>query len=192
MTKCKVENLIGDGLSWLSVTQFFRMKTHETDLPTYETPPQKGNIGFRARMKTTNGRKNDQPPTPSRQKSPFQIESLAPPVYRRTLFKKDRLLKRREFKRLSRDGKRLVGRRICIDWAKSYKGTRLGITASTHYGNAPERNRFKRLVREAFRLSRAEIPSGIDLNVIPRKLAKDATLTDIKAEFCRLLSSAPC
>lgn len=119
------------------------------------------------------------------------IESPVLPL-RRTLSKKDRLLKRREFKRLSRDGKRLVGTRICIDWAKSYKGTRLGITASTHYGNAPERNRFKRLVREAFRLSRAQIPSGIDLNVIPRKLAKAAKLADIKAEFCRLLSGMQC
>jgi len=105
----------------------------------------------------------------------------------RTYSKKDRLLKRRDFKRVAREGKRLVGSRICVDRARSFKGTRLGITASSHYGNAPERNRFKRLVREAFRLNRSRLPFGIDCNVIPRQFAKNATLSDIQEELIRLL-----
>jgi ribonuclease P protein component len=45
---------------------------------------------------------------------------------------------------------------------------RLGISASRKLGNAPARNRWKRLLREAFRLRRNELPAGLDLVVVPR------------------------
>ena len=46
---------------------------------------------------------------------------------------------------------------------------RLGISvARKKVRAASSRNRLKRLVREAFRLSKSELPAGIDLVVIPR------------------------
>ena len=46
---------------------------------------------------------------------------------------------------------------------------RLGISASKRKVRmASDRNRVKRLVREAFRLGKAELPEGIDLVVVPR------------------------
>jgi ribonuclease P protein component len=45
---------------------------------------------------------------------------------------------------------------------------RLGLSVSRKVGGAVVRNRWKRLLREAFRLRRAELPSGIDLVVSPR------------------------
>jgi ribonuclease P protein component len=45
---------------------------------------------------------------------------------------------------------------------------RFGLSVSRKVGNAVARNRWKRLIREAFRLTRAKLPSGIDLVVIPR------------------------
>ena len=46
---------------------------------------------------------------------------------------------------------------------------RLGISASKRrIRRAHDRNEFKRFVREAFRLSKAELPPGIDLVVVPR------------------------
>ncbi len=46
---------------------------------------------------------------------------------------------------------------------------RLGISASKRkIRKASDRNRFKRLVREAFRLRKAELPAGVDLVVVPR------------------------
>jgi ribonuclease P protein component len=50
--------------------------------------------------------------------------------------------------------------------------SRLGVSVSRKVGGAVVRNRWKRLMREAFRLSRAAIPVGLDLVVRPRRGAQ--------------------
>ncbi len=45
---------------------------------------------------------------------------------------------------------------------------RLGVSVSRKLGGAVARNRWKRLLREAFRLSRPQLPAGLDLILIPR------------------------
>jgi ribonuclease P protein component len=45
---------------------------------------------------------------------------------------------------------------------------RLGLSVSRKVGNAVARNRWKRLIREAFRLTRPKLPLGIDFVIIPR------------------------
>lgn len=46
---------------------------------------------------------------------------------------------------------------------------RLGLSVSRQVGNAVVRNRWKRLIREAFRKNRQRLPAGLDLVIRPRK-----------------------
>lgn len=72
---------------------------------------------------------------------------------------------------------------------------RLGLSVSKRRVRlAVDRNRIKRLIREAFRLSKAELPPGVDLIVIPRgpKLAFDqirASLPKLAQDAARRLRS---
>ena len=61
---------------------------------------------------------------------------------------------------------------------------RLGLSVSRATGNAVTRNRWKRLIREAFRLSREQLPAGIDLIVIPR--GGKPGLPALQQSLCRL------
>ncbi len=63
--------------------------------------------------------------------------------------------------------------------------SRLGVAVSTRHGGAVVRNRKKRLIRESFRLVRAELPAGLDYVVLPRP-GKALTIGALQSSFRRL------
>src|ERR1700720_4662934 len=63
---------------------------------------------------------------------------------------------------------------------------RLGMSVSRKVGPAVVRNRLRRLYREAFRLSRDQLPSGLDLVLIPRS-PEEPPLEALKASLVKLV-----
>lgn len=63
---------------------------------------------------------------------------------------------------------------------------RLGLSVSRKMGNAVRRNRLRRLYREAFRLTRHEMPVGFDLILIPRR-PEPPSLEQLKQSLPRLV-----
>jgi ribonuclease P protein component len=64
---------------------------------------------------------------------------------------------------------------------------RLGLSVSRKVGTATRRNHLRRLYREAFRLTRHEMPPGLDLVVIPRTSA-EPTLEQVRLSLRRLVN----
>lgn|GEM_PF-165962 len=107
------------------------------------------------------------PPTPARP------TSLAPPHHRRAVFRKThRLRAAAEFAAVFQHRKTCSDSILIVYGHPNHRSeARLGLSVGKRkYRRAHERARFKRLVREAFRLARAsgELPEGIDYVVVPR------------------------
>lgn len=156
---------------------------NEAHIPAKQSPPQE-NAWISQTHENRQRPKSPQTPPPCRPKSPRPLISCKFP-------KRLKLRKRFEFLKTTRQGQRLVGRFLCVDWRPSgLSETRLGLTVSSKYADAHERNLFKRRVREAFRSSRASLPAGLDINVVPRQLARKATLSEIRFELMSLLGAS--
>jgi ribonuclease P protein component len=89
---------------------------------------------------------------------------------RRTFRAADKLLTPADFKRIYNGGRSASdGTLVVYVRANDMERTRLGLSVSRQVGNAVTRNRWKRHLREAFRLNREQLPTGLDVVVIPRR-----------------------
>lgn len=67
--------------------------------------------------------------------------------------------------------------------------SRIGFSVSRKYGGAVQRNRLRRLYREAFRLTKESLPTGLDLIIIPRT-QQEPTLDDVRKSLVKLIKQA--
>lgn len=102
----------------------------------------------------------------------------------------DRLRKRRDYQRVSREGIRLNSSSFVLMSVPrrelNERTTRLGITASRRVGIAVVRSLVKRRIREWFRRHRGEFPVSRDIVVI----ARGSMVVEAPASLERELSAA--
>ena len=101
-----------------------------------------------------------------------------------------RVSSKSEVSRVFNEGKRVGDRRITLLAASNGEDVaRFAVAVSKRHGNAVARNRLKRLCREAFRLTRPEVPTGFDYVVLPR-VGKRLSVMDIQASIRALVGKA--
>jgi len=99
-----------------------------------------------------------------------------------------RLRTRQHYQRIGRHPLKFKGYWISADMRllpppHSKPSCRLGIAVGRRYGHAPQRNRFKRIVREAFRLSYGDFSFSFDIVVRPQPNALFANSQDVQKEL---------
>lgn len=108
---------------------------------------------------------------------------------RRTLGRTERLKKGRDFLRLKQTGRRTVSGCLIANWQELPPGTiaRVGVVVSRKVGSAVHRSRARRLLREAFRLHRAELTRPLDLVLVARPSIARKALGDVERDFSTAL-----
>ena len=98
------------------------------------------------------------------------------------------LCKNRDFRRLYHRGKCAVAPHVAVYTAKNRLGTnRLGITTTKKLGNAVQRNRARRLIKEAYRLLEYKIPLGRDIVIVARKKTVYANMCQVMNDLEKFL-----
>ncbi len=99
------------------------------------------------------------------------------------------LKKRSDFILLRNERKKIFGKDILINYCitKFYHETRIGITISKKHGNAVRRNYIKRLLKAIFIKHNKILPTGYDLEFIPKEKDSKINFLDLENDILHCL-----
>lgn len=102
--------------------------------------------------------------------------------------KKVRLVHRAEFQRVRLEGRSAIGKyfRINVLQGNPEAHPRVGMITTRKFGNAVERNRFRRRFREIVRRDLRLMHPGVWLVGVARRDARDAHFSQLRDEWLRL------
>lgn len=109
----------------------------------------------------------------------------------RTFTKADRLQRGWQFRRVYDEGRCAKGRLLVVYALDApEEPRRVGVVTSRRVGNAVTRNRGRRLLREAYRLHKHELPEHLQLVMVARTAISHKKLRDVETEMLLLWRSA--
>jgi len=109
-----------------------------------------------------------------------------------TFGRDERIRKRQDYLRIYQQGVRCYSAHFTIITCRNQAGVRrLGMTVSKKAGNAVQRNRIKRLLREFFRLNKSRLPASQDIVIIAKRGILPLMYRDVCTELeSRLIQKA--
>lgn len=104
----------------------------------------------------------------------------------------ERLKKNNEFQKVYKRGNSFANHLLVVYVLKHPDDPirRVGFSVSKKMGKAVQRNRIKRLLREAYRLNQHLMKDGVDLIVIPRQNLIGKTYGEIEKGMVKLFQKA--
>lgn len=107
--------------------------------------------------------------------------------------KRERLLKRWEFKEVFEKGWRIDKRFFVFYGIKNLLGfTRIGLSVPKKVGTAVKRNRVKRMLREVFRQNKERFLKSYDIVIVARKGAEGLSFREAEEIFLSIGKDNQC
>jgi len=110
-------------------------------------------------------------------------------VGEQTVPRRERLGRADEFQAVFRRGKRVERPSVLVIWRDERGPRKAGFTVSRQVRGAVRRNRARRRVREAYRVSRQILPEGVQLVVVARPRAEGAPFGEVLRDMREALAS---
>ena len=105
--------------------------------------------------------------------------------------KAERLTRKADIDACYRSGRRVNGRILRLHARPNdLPVARLAISVPSRLGNAVKRNRWKRMVREAFRLNKETLGTGLDLIVVPTRPPDGLMRPEVESALIELVRRA--